>query len=234
MPSKRSNFCTVTVAVMQPYFFPYGGYFRLFEAADVVVMFDCVQFPRRGWVHRNRFALASGKSDWFTLPIQKAPSEARIDTLIFAVDAQDRLRRALERFPLLKRARDSANPVIDKILDVHGGALVAPYLCELVQDVSICLGIQRPTIRSSTLAIAPELRAQDRVISVIQKLGGTRYVNPPGGRSLYDEQAFAEAGIELRFLTPYEGPNESILTRLLTQHAGDIAEDVRRQTFLVP
>jgi WbqC-like protein family len=223
-----------TVAIMQPYFFPYTGYFRLFEAADVVVMFDCVQFPRRGWVHRNRFALDSGELDWLTLPIEKAPREARIDTLIFRVDAKDRLKRALERFPLLKLARDNANPIMGKVLDVHGGSLLAPYLCDLVQDVSIYLGILRPIIRSSTLAIAPELRAQDRVISIVQRLGGTRYVNPPGGRPLYNERAFAESGVELRFLTPYEGPNASILTRLLTQHASDIADDVHRQTLLVP
>jgi hypothetical protein len=43
-----------TVAVMQPYFLPYPGYFRLFAAADQVALFDCVQFPRRGWVHRSR------------------------------------------------------------------------------------------------------------------------------------------------------------------------------------
>jgi hypothetical protein len=39
---------------MQPYFVPYAGYFRLFAASDLFVIYDCVQFPRRGWVHRNR------------------------------------------------------------------------------------------------------------------------------------------------------------------------------------
>ena len=73
-----------TVAVMQPYFMPYAGYFRLFAAADVFVLFDCVQFPRRGWVHRNRFATAAGHLDWLTLPLLKCPRETRIDELAFA------------------------------------------------------------------------------------------------------------------------------------------------------
>src|SRR6202011_2722341 len=80
-----------TVAVMQPYFVPYAGYFRLFTAADIFVAFDCVQFPRRGWVHRNRLALTPGNSDWLTLPIQKSDRDTRIDELVFAPDARARL-----------------------------------------------------------------------------------------------------------------------------------------------
>ena len=62
-----------TVAVMQPMWAPYAGYFRLFVAADVFVYFDDVQFPRRGWVHRYK---QDGK--WVTLPVAKAPRDTRI------------------------------------------------------------------------------------------------------------------------------------------------------------
>jgi len=57
----------------------------------VFVLFDCVQFPRRGWVHRNRFATAAGHLDWLTLPLLKCPRETRIDELAFAPDAGLRL-----------------------------------------------------------------------------------------------------------------------------------------------
>ena len=66
---------------------PYAGYFRLFAAADVFVAFDCVQFPRRGWVHRNRFAASHGGLDWLTLPLRKCGRDTRIDELRFADDA---------------------------------------------------------------------------------------------------------------------------------------------------
>ena len=65
-----------TFAVMQPYFFPYAGYFRLFAASDLFVIYDCVQFPRRGWVHRNLLPDASGSERWLTLPLEK-PRKAR-------------------------------------------------------------------------------------------------------------------------------------------------------------
>ena len=71
------------VAVMQPYFMPYAGYFRLFAAADLVAIFDCVQFPRRGWVHRNRLPGRNGETQWLTLPLQKATTGTQINNLKF-------------------------------------------------------------------------------------------------------------------------------------------------------
>lgn len=218
-----------TVAVMQPYFFPYAGYFRLFAAADVVVMFDCVQFPRRGWVHRNRFPLASGELDWLTLPLAKADRDIRIADLQWASGAAERLSAEVRRFPVLENARDNA--LVQRMLDVDKTG-VANYLCERVEDVVRALHLEKPLVRSTTLSIAPELRAQDRVIAIVKALGGERYVNPSGGRDLYDHEVFRQAGMELRFLSPYGGSMESILTRLLREEAGTLADEVKRETIL--
>src|SRR5260370_23913658 len=68
---------------MQPYFTPYGGYFRLFAASDLFVIYDCVQFPQRGWVHRNRLVDRAGKERWLTLPLAKAPQSVLIADLRF-------------------------------------------------------------------------------------------------------------------------------------------------------
>jgi hypothetical protein len=222
-----------TIAVIQPYFFPYAGYFRLFTGSDTVVMFDCVQFPRRGWVHRNRFALASGEMDWLTLPLVKADRDSRIDELRFPEHARGRLAAAMRRFPLLDKAVRSRTPIIETALALPADD-VAAYLCGLVQTVATALGASRRTVRSSTLRIDPELRGQDRVIAIVKELGGDRYVNPSGGRDLYDPQAFSRSGIELRFLTPYQGSMESILSRLLAETPEEIAAEISRETILVP
>ena len=205
-----------TVAVIQPYFFPYPGYFRLFAAADTVVMFDCVQFPRRGWVHRNRFALANGELDWLTLPIEKADRDVRIDALQFQQGADVRLRDALHRFPLLDSAATKHHPLLDAML-ATGESSVAPYLVGLVDTVARALRIEKPMVRSSTLNIDPELHGQDRVIAIARTMGASRYVNPSGGRELYDHASFERAGMELCFLTPYEGASDSTLTRILAE-----------------
>lgn len=219
-----------TVAVIQPYFFPYAGYFRLFAAADVVAMFDCVQFPRRGWVHRNRFALASGELDWLTLPLAKADRDVRIDDLHWSADAPARLNANLRRFPELENERDSE--LVRHVLDLSNPD-VAGYLSERVTGVAARLGLPTPIVRSSALPIDPALRAQDRVIAIVQALGGTRYVNPSGGRELYNHESFNRAAIELRFLTPYANSMESMLSRLLREAPDAIAAEIRRETVLV-
>ena len=93
---------TKRVAVMQPYFFPYGGYFRLFAAVDQFVVFDCVQFPRRGRVHRSQVPGPGGGREWLTLPLARQPRDVRICDLAFASDARDRFDRSLERYPWLR------------------------------------------------------------------------------------------------------------------------------------
>jgi hypothetical protein len=220
-----------TVAVMQPYFVPYAGYFRLFTAADVFVAFDCVQFPRRGWVHRNRLPLISGDADWLTLPIQRCDRDTRIDELRFAPDARASLERGMQRFPDLQSARKSASPLIDIVTEIGSGT-VADYLCAQLARLNSILGIVRPIIRSSALGIPADVHRQDRVIAVARALGATRYVNSPGGRELYDPKAFAEHGIELKFLTPFSGPLESILLLLLTRPAAEVAALIESQTVL--
>ena len=222
-----------TVAVIQPYFVPYAGYYRLFEAADYVVMFDCVQFPRRGWVHRNRFFLSTGELDWLTLPIAKADRDARIDRLRFPEDAVARLEAALRRFPLLQNARTARHSAVEAILDIRD-ADVTPYLIRLIQGTTNALGMERPVIRSSTLNIDRELRAQERVLAIVTALGGTHYVNPSGGRELYDHETFSKAGVTLRFLSPYEGPMASILARVIEEPVSEIAAEIKAQTILLP
>lgn len=221
-----------TIAVIQPYFFPYAGYFRLFAAADVVVMFDCVQFPRRGWVHRNRFPLANGDLDWLTLPLAKAEREVLIRDLRFAPDASKRLAEAIHRFPVLERAFSAGNELAHAALEPQTND-VTLYLCSMIERVTEMLDLRRPMIRSSTLDIDPSLRAQSRVIRIVEELGGTQYVNPPGGRELYDHSAFEEAEITLRFLTPYAGSPASILSRLLDEPHPTLAAEIKAESILV-
>lgn len=216
------------VAVMQPYFMPYAGYFRLFEAADIFVLLDCVQFPRRGWVHRNRLPDAKGEPRWLTLPLAYAPQETAIYDIVMASDAPVRLAAETSRFPSIAAARRAGEPLLAEVTDC-GGRLV-DYLERLLAAVQRRLGLRADTLRSSSLAIDPALRAQDRIIAIVRALGGREYVNAPGGRALYDEAAFAQAGIRLRFLEPYAGASWSVLHRLLTEDATAIAAEIRAQS----
>src|SRR5882762_7582136 len=106
-----------TVAVMQPYFIPYAGYFRLFAAADLFVVYDCVQFPRRGWVHRNRLPDADGELRWLTLPLATAPREVTIRDLTFRAGASEALSAQFTRFPMLAQPT-AGQSLIDELTNI--------------------------------------------------------------------------------------------------------------------
>lgn len=213
-----------TVAVMQPYFLPYAGYFRLFAAADQVALFDCAQFPRRGWVHRNRFPGTSGNAGWLTLPLQRAPVSAAIEDLRFADDAATTLKTACRRFPALNNGTD---PILETLLRPEG--TVCDYLEILLRDCCSRLGLRFEVIRTSGLELDPSLRGQDRVLAAAVALNADRYINLEGGRALYDPADFEDRGIQLRFLPDWTGSTWSILQRLLTEPADAVAREIHAQ-----
>ena len=213
------------VAIMQPYFLPYAGYFRLFAGTDLFVIYDCVQFPRRGWVHRNRLVDASGKERWLTLPLAKVPQQTLIRDLCFSPDATDILCERLRTFADLAHAPASASPIMDALRDVSGTPVT--YIERLLNRVVAYLDLPWNVVRSSSLNVPQSFRGQDRIIEIVRRVGAREYLNAPGGHHLYDRDAFARAGIALRFLSDYSGPNASILARILSEAPHDLAQDIR-------
>jgi hypothetical protein len=220
-----------TVAVMQPYFYPYAGYFRLLAAADVFVIYDCVQFARRGRVHRCEVQGPSGSTEWLTLPLARQPRDVLIRDLEFADEARATLDERLARFDWIRAAR---GPMSKEVLQHLHGELGRPvdFLEDGLRLVSRLLGLTAPIIRSSSLAVPAGVGGQDRIISIVKALGGSAYVNPPGGRRLYSPQDFAAAGLGLAFLTPYHGPFINLLPALLSEDATTIRSDIMAQTHI--
>jgi hypothetical protein len=187
------------VAIMQPYFFPYVGYFQLMHAVDAFVYFDDVQYIERGWVNRNRIRVG-GKPSWLTLPVAKAsralPINARRYLLDPGVDALKRkLRSAYARAPAFADVYPRVEPLLD-----HADDSVSRYNENLCSSVASMLGVQRRWLRSSALRRDDTLRGQERIIDICMQLGATRYVNPIGGVGLYDRARFEQARIDLRFV----------------------------------
>ena len=197
---------------MQPYLYPYGGYFRLLAASDVFVLFDDVQHVRRGRVHRCE--VADGR--WLTLPLRHQARETLISELEFAPDARATLDARLAQAAI---PRHGATPDAAAICAQLYGPLgtVVDFLEGGLRTVASALGLRVEIIRSSTLGTPPGLRAQSRILSIVTALGGTRYVNAPGGRTLYDPAAFAAAGVELRFLRHYAGEYRYLLRSTMAQ-----------------
>ncbi|WP_052753804.1 WbqC family protein [Afipia massiliensis] len=221
---------SLKVAIMQPYFFPYNGYFRLFSAADMFVVLDCVQFPRRGYVHRNQLSDSQDNPQWLTLPLLKADRDAtRICDLRFAPAPLNVMLDQFRRFPCLTKL--TAIPGLSRsILDFERTPV--EYLVDNLRQVADLLELRRPTILSSSLDISSEFKAQDRIIEIAKRVDARHYINAPGGKGIYDPRAFADAGLTLNFLSEYQGSFKSILERLLTEDAKTITGELQRNTIL--
>ena len=220
--------CSATVgsiAVMQPYLYPYAGYFRLFTAAERFVVFDCVQFPRRGRVHRAEVTGPGGRVEWLTLPLARQPRETLIRDLAFASDARVRFDAELRRLPWLAAARGEA---AERLRAHLGGPLesVCDFLVSGLDVACDLLGLPGPALRSSSLRIDPVLRGEARILEIVTRLGATRYVNAPGGRALYDPATFAGRGVELQFLPPFDGRVYHMLPALLAGERDAIRDEV--------
>jgi hypothetical protein len=216
---------TRRLAVMQPYFFPYAGYFRLFSQVDEFVIFDCVQFPRRGRVHRSEYLTAKGAPEWLTLPLARQPQKVLIRDMAFAADARIEFDHRLAALPWL---RSGTGPAAERIRDFLHAPLppVIDYLESGLRLVNELLGIDTAITRSSALGLDSSLHGQERVLAVLASRGATHYLNSPGGRDLYDSETFARAGIRLDFLPAYRGHFFQLLQALMTVDPKRIREDI--------
>jgi hypothetical protein len=231
---------SMTVSVMQPYFFPYIGYFQLIANADIFVFHDDVQYIKRGWVNRNKIVARTGEPFWITLPVTAASHILNINqrSYILQPDATAILRRVEQSYGKAANFAE-AGPIVEAALK-HDEPNVAEFNIAAVQSVLRAFGVERPILRSSQIDRTPGLKGQDRIIDICRRLGATRYVNPIGGVDLYDARAFAAHGIELGFLSttasPYVEafPYLSIIHTLMTAPIADRAELLRRYQIIAP
>lgn len=206
---------------MQPYFYPYLGYFRLFSEVDLFVIYDCVQFPRDGWVHRNKLTDRSGDLAWLKLPLNKLPLKTVIGDLTFSPDSRSQMLFQLQKFEIFEKI---APEDIDLLLDTR--ISVIDYLESHLRLVAQKLSFEVQMFRSSKLEIDPQIKGQSRVLEIVKSLGGTQYINLSGGRELYDSETFEAKGVQLKFLKPYKGNGISMLERLQNENVDALIHEV--------
>ncbi|MGH8439533.1 MAG: WbqC family protein [Pseudomonas sp.] len=187
------------VALMQPYFLPYLGYFQLIAAVDQFILYDNVQFIKNGWIERNRYLLDS-EPKWFRVSLCKGSHAQQImdkhiaecfdpgeilNKLSFAY------RKAPRAQPMLAWLRDLLSEPATHIAELNERLLKA--CCSLI-------GLQTPISRSSELPLRADSKSQERVIEVVNAWGASHYLNPINGEHLYTAEAFQRAGVTLELL----------------------------------
>lgn len=189
------------VAIMQPYFFPYLGYFQLIAASDLFVLYDDTQLISRGWVNRNRI-LVNGEPSFITLPLRKAHLRDNINCRHFVDDIAWHKNKVLKAVHLsYSRAPffSEVFPFIESILACSESNLAA-FNEALIRRTCGHLGISTEILVSSRLGIGSELSGQERVIAMAKGLGADVAINPIGGLDLYSCEEFRRRDIELKFI----------------------------------
>jgi hypothetical protein len=187
------------LAIMQPYFFPYIGYFQLIHAVDAFVVYDDVNFIKGGWINRN-FMLAQGENQRFTLPLNNASPNVLINQIKVGDDHGKILKSVQHNYSKAPYYKD-VFPIIEQVM-THPDKNLAGYLGAGLKIVAGYLGLQMQWLLSSSLAKDNQLRSQGKVLAICRELTAHQYVNLPGGRLLYDTKTFEDTGIKLSFLQP--------------------------------
>jgi hypothetical protein len=190
----------VIAAIMQPYFFPYIGYFQLMKAVDVFVVYDDAQYMKGGWINRNRILINNGPA-WLTLPVSRASHTLRINQRHYLLERENipaikqRLHDNYKKAPAYREIF----PFISELLDCKNSN-VSTFNTNLMRAVARKLGITCKFIMSSEITNLSAFKGETKVIDLCKFIGASTYINPIGGVAIYDNGTFAKSGIDLHFL----------------------------------
>lgn len=193
------------LAIMQPYFFPYIGYFQLIAAVDLFIVYDNIKYTKKGWINRNRM-LQVGKDVMFSLPLKDDSDELDVCERELAVDFKrvkllNQIKGAYRRAPYFTQTF----PLIEEVMGCDDSNLFR-FLHHSIVKTCEYLGVTTEIKISSSIAINHGLKNQDRVLALCAAVEADVYVNAIGGMELYSRENFQGKGIDLKFIRskPFE------------------------------
>lgn len=195
------------IAIMQPYFLPYLGYFNLIHASKKFIFLDDANFINKGWINRNKILL-NGDEFLFSIPIQKSSQNRKIFELVPIIDLNfkkkffARIDHAYKKSPNFYEIKELLRSIFNSEYKTISDLAINSIIC-----VNKYLGKDFCWSKSS-LFNNSELEKKERLIDIIKIEGFSNYVNAANGNVLYDKQHFKNKGINLFFLEPKLKPYE--------------------------
>jgi hypothetical protein len=185
---------------MQPYVFPYVGYFQLIAAVDVFVFYNDVNFIKKGWINRNRILL-NGSDYLLTVPCAEVSQNKRICDIRIALDSKglEKLLTTLQQAYRKAPYFDIVYPLIRNAF-MPGHTHIDQLAMASVREVCRYLGIGTELHESRDWYGNESMKREDRLIDICLKEKVSDYINPIGGKEIYSKAYFMERGVELRFL----------------------------------
>lgn len=190
------------LAIMQPYFVPYLGYFQLMAAVDRFVLLDDVNFINRGWINRNRILLG-GREHLITIPLRGASQNQHINQIALSDDTpwRAKLLKTVEQAYRKASFFEETMPLVRTLLACQETGL-APYLRSSLTVLHAWLELPCLIVPSAAIYEEKAYKGAERILDICVQERATVYINPPGGKDLYAPGDFSAQGIQLRFLKP--------------------------------
>jgi len=188
------------IAVMQPYLFPYLGYFQLINAVDKFIFYDDVNYIKQGWINRNRI-LMNGKDNMFTISLKDASSFKLINEIEMNRGNEKLVKTITQAYSKAPYFND-VFPLIGKIFDEANEIKKISTIAQLsVVRVFEYLGITRIfEVSSQVYSHTKHLGRAERLMAICKENGADTYINSYGGQELYSKSEFYEKGIALHFI----------------------------------
>ncbi|MBL8028978.1 MAG: WbqC family protein [Fibrobacteres bacterium] len=229
------------IGIMQPYIFPYVGYFQLVHAVDKFVLLDDVNFIKRGWINRNRI-LVNGNDYLFSIPVKNASQNRLILDCEFSDEPwQDKFLKTIEFNYKKAPFANDVIPLIERIVN-FADRRISPFVYNHLNQIFGYLDFKKEIIPSSAVYNTGDFKAQDKILEICKKEHATHYINPIGGVELYDSSKFKNENIQLSFIKSGEvvygqGSGEfvpwlSIIDVLMFNSKSQIVEFLNRYTLV--
>jgi len=190
------------IAIMQPYVFPYVGYFQLIQAVDTFVFYDDVNFIKKGWIHRNNI-LINNTSYLFTIPCKEISQNKLIKNIKLNFDIDERI-KFLKRINLSYRKASNFcefYPLLEEFIINDKSEYISQLACNSIKFICDYLGLKKKFEFSSICySNSIGMEKQERLINIAQSLNANTYINASGGISLYDKKCFFNEDLDLKFL----------------------------------
>lgn len=185
---------------MQPYFFPYIGYFQLINAVDEFVIYDNIQFTKKGWINRNRI-LVNQNEDYISLPLKKDSDYLNVNQRFLSdtwpIDSKKILNRTVESYRKAPQF-EQVYTLFEKCLKVEEQNLFNFVQNSLIETLNY-LSINTKIVESSSIDIDHQLKSEEKVLAICKAKNASTYINPSGGIELYSKERFERNGIKLQF-----------------------------------
>ena len=188
------------IAIMQPYFMPYIGYFQLINAVDKFIVYDDVNYINKGWINRNNI-LVNGKVHSFTIPLKEASQNKLINEIYLSEETRWRINflKTLEQNYKKAPFFTIVFPVVEKIINYNCNKIVELIVYSL-QTLMTYLKIKTELVTSSSIYNVADYKGQERILAICKKENSNHYINPIGGQDIYTKDLFDTRGVRLNFL----------------------------------